>query len=212
MQSVGPTVIFFAVIFWAFWALRRGRRIRPVIRKDAIVAAAREKLRMIRERIQPPAAPACNAFAAESESRNGVEQVLVADAGYTPGYTHEVKLKFRIGQWVRFEKKDVLYAGRLARVGKVRCWEKEVIYGLQVDPQGLTEAFETWLEPAVPQYGEWWRNDLCNAHSITKSESFFIFYQKPDLAVRPFFQARVRCGCLTPVNFGKGPEGPGAGA
>ena len=112
--------------------------------------------------------------------------------------------RFKPGQWVRYKSGVLLH---LIGPSKHECsggwrWDAEGA----ASPNSDNPA-ERWLlalhecEPAVPREGEVWEYAPCQTHerevAVRRSWSW-------SFASQPFMLEYVACGCLVPVNFGKG--------
>ena len=123
--------------------------------------------------------------------------------------------KFKVGQWVRI---DPASEGRLGRVVSgpnpatmhyAPYNDRRVYYTVTHEPNDLGLSYNTErLEPALPRKGEWW---------AWPDKPCFKCHEQgaPPLSSRPFqpinkypgeswVERAALCGCLFPVNFGKG--------
>ena len=104
---------------------------------------------------------------------------------------------FRVGQWVRFK------TGQLARIIAVHpngtCHIEST-----VGRSGMTANEMSVFEPAIPRVWEWWEWKTCATHGMIKDDPAKLTHSLTGAVV----EAAVICGCIAPVNFGRGNANP----
>lgn len=114
--------------------------------------------------------------------------------------------RFVAGQWVRL--KD----GNLARLKYFDSSGQRWVLDNPDDPVWRFTYEDLIEEPAVPRTGEWWeKNHRCPTHdwyigALPDGKQVFGPHkvQDGDGTVNEHWIAAAACGCLAPVNFGKG--------
>jgi hypothetical protein len=121
--------------------------------------------------------------------------------------------KYRVGQWVRFVASDACYGSCLARIVELDRlkqtgleeihWYRVELFPPPKDGRGLisTSTLESWINPARPEDGEVWQYICCPEHN-PGTMTFRCKAPSPEWNPK---NVRLLCGCLVPVNFGKGP-------
>lgn len=104
-------------------------------------------------------------------------------------------LKFKVGSWVR-------RAGVLTQVIELGMHAKR-LYRVHTGPDGIPDPWvsEEELKWAIPHDREVWEQSKCGAHSVARYTGDR-FNNDPE-ATKATLE-RVKCGCLKPVNFGRG--------
>lgn len=98
---------------------------------------------------------------------------------------------YKPGQWVRTEGDELV---------KLVEWGSFGGDGWKVT--GGRWFTTSQLRPALPRKGEWWEKKPCNTHQHVNPGEYKWKWTPP--ADAGFDE--VECGCLIPVNFGRGPE------
>ena len=115
---------------------------------------------------------------------------------------------FRVGQWVRRN-------GASGSLGKIEALEQRAAAGtcMFIEPSSPDGTRLIWwdydCEPAIPRAGEWWVWKTCDVHG--QRANYADVPMKMSVC-DPTSAQYVSCGCLAPVNFGRGNANPEAKA
>src|SRR5262249_4965627 len=105
---------------------------------------------------------------------------------------------FNVGEWVRVTCVHSMAFGDPARIIDIRLdGSIGVIYRLELGLNEMADMTGSDIEHAHPKAGETWARTPCSRHG-DGSAPWKFGVDAPDMAWM------VRCGCLRPVNFGKG--------
>lgn len=109
------------------------------------------------------------------------------------------------GQWVRVRKDCEWFPGTLGQLVSYEIREHVGVWQFQCHSDLDTGTFlltlaDEFLEAALPLDGEMWEQSICAKHPLEPPGT----QACPRTRDEKCEMERVRCGCLTPVNFGWG--------
>jgi hypothetical protein len=112
-------------------------------------------------------------------------------------------MKYEQGQWVRVKRPTSPAVGQIGRVTEMKAGEIRVIVHSRDNGSFLVGLSSMELEAALPKVGEWWRRLKCGIHQGLYGGEVLI---GPDCEwwLSPSRLEDWRCGCIEPVNFGRG--------
>lgn len=110
--------------------------------------------------------------------------------------------KFKVGQWVRLNREpgELEHIGHLVRIIKVESGDLYMAQG-EMQVVGISEE---WVDVATPRRGEWWAPKYCKKHMGADEDYLDVPQRAEGWVTDSVTPARILCGCLIPVNFGKG--------
>lgn len=126
----------------------------------------------------------------------------VAKMGKSPQPTQNYNMcpRFKLDQWVRSKRDSSLY--KIITLLKVEPANGIGFYCQGVD--GVVRCFcESEIKPAYPVAGEWWHSLDCRTHGRGMKRPYK-YYGNP--VCSSVEEETILCGCLVPVNFGRGDE------
>ncbi len=119
--------------------------------------------------------------------------------------------QFKVGDWVRVKpgsSGSPDWHGVLMRVLEISDKSLYALEGIarnMTPTPGITRFWkEEELEPALPRKGEWWIWDECDKHSRHRAER--VGPWKMLCNWTDGLDIYLKCGCLVPLNFGRGEQ------
>lgn len=113
--------------------------------------------------------------------------------------------RFKIGQWVRaVDNLGIDAKGKLVRITGINGDDH---YRFEACAPGCPQSSDgyagggDWFEPAIPKVGEWWEAKKCSKHPGVVEAG--VWRVSEAAWVHPAGEM-VLCGCITPLNFGRG--------
>lgn len=157
-----------------------------------------------------PVAPAIRCHRCGADSFEG--RALQGDGGEMPYICVEAGCstwttplpKFKVGQWVRTRSEKLGRVLAIEHLKAIDLYRFRIVLELNSLGHSLVPEF---LDAALPRVGEWWRWTVRSCPERTVEHRPGIFMVDDMFIARNHHATlgyEIACGCLEPVNFGKG--------